>query len=52
MRLTDYSATELTAMIARGDLSSMEAVEAHIQRIEQVNCMTFVPYDPKSFRKS
>ncbi|HEY1388624.1 MAG TPA: amidase family protein, partial [Ktedonobacterales bacterium] len=35
--LTQLSATELAARIARGDISSVEAVEAHIARIEQVN---------------
>jgi fatty acid amide hydrolase len=35
--LTSLSATELATMIARGDLSSVEAVEAHIERIERVN---------------
>src|SRR5579872_7192317 len=35
--LTSQSATELAAMIARGDISSLEAVEAHIERIERVN---------------
>src|SRR6185312_17480462 len=35
--LTQLSATELAAHIARGEISSVEAVEAHIARIEQVN---------------
>ena len=35
--LTSLSATELAAMIARGGTSSVEAVEAHIERIERVN---------------
>ncbi len=35
--LTTLSATELAAAIARGDVSAVEAVEAHIARIEQVN---------------
>ncbi|HLJ80865.1 MAG TPA: amidase [Ktedonobacterales bacterium] len=35
--LTQLSATELAARIARGDVSSVDAVEAHIARIEQVN---------------
>lgn len=35
--LTSLSATELAALIARGDISSVEAVEAHIERIERVN---------------
>lgn len=35
--LTHLSATTLAAMIARGEISSLEAVEAHIARIEQVN---------------
>ncbi len=35
--LTSLSATELATMIACGDLSSVEAVEAHIERIERVN---------------
>ena len=35
--LTQYSASELSNLIARGDVSAQEVVEAHIQRIEQVN---------------
>src|ERR1051326_2780452 len=35
--LTSLSASELAAMIARGEISSVEAVEAHIDRIERVN---------------
>src|SRR5260221_14351964 len=35
--LTSLSAPELANMIACGDLSSVEAVEAHIERIERVN---------------
>lgn len=35
--LTSLSATELATLIARGDISSVEAVEAHIERIERVN---------------
>ena len=35
--LTTLSATELAKMIAAGDISSLEAVEAHIERIERVN---------------
>ena len=35
--LTKLSATELAKMIASGDISSIEAVEAHIERIERVN---------------
>ncbi len=35
--LTTLSAVELAALIARGDISSLEAVEAHIERIERVN---------------
>ncbi|HUS25160.1 MAG TPA: amidase family protein [Candidatus Binatia bacterium] len=35
--LTALSATVLGQSIARGDVSSLEAVEAHIARIEQVN---------------
>jgi fatty acid amide hydrolase len=35
--LTHLSARELAVRIARGDVSSSEAVEAHITRIEQVN---------------
>lgn len=35
--LTTLSATELAKMIAAGDISSLEAVEAHIERIEYVN---------------
>ena len=35
--LTQYSASELAGLIASGDVSSSEVVEAHIQRIEQVN---------------
>jgi len=35
--LTTLSAVELAAMIARGDISSVEVVEAHIEQIERVN---------------
>ena len=35
--LTSLTATELAARIARGELTAAEAVEAHIERIEQVN---------------
>ncbi|HKV59086.1 MAG TPA: amidase [Ktedonobacteraceae bacterium] len=35
--LTKLSAIELAQMIATGDISSLEAVEAHIERIERVN---------------
>src|SRR3954468_3739779 len=35
--LTALSATDLAAAIARGDVSALDAVEAHIQRIERVN---------------
>lgn len=35
--LTKCSASELASLIAQGDVSSEEVVEAHIQRIEQVN---------------
>lgn len=35
--LIQLSATELAKMIASGDISSAEAVEAHIERIEHVN---------------
>lgn len=35
--LTHLSATSLAALIARGDISCVETVEAHIARIEQVN---------------
>jgi fatty acid amide hydrolase len=35
--LTTLCATELAALIASGEISSAEAVEAHIQRIERVN---------------
>lgn len=35
--LTRLSAIELAAMIGRGEVSSAEAVEAHIDRIEHVN---------------
>ena len=35
--LTNYSASELAAMIATGDVSAAEVVEAHIERIEAVN---------------
>ncbi|HEY1352424.1 MAG TPA: amidase [Ktedonobacteraceae bacterium] len=35
--LTRLSATELAALLARGDVSSLEAVQAHIARIEEVN---------------
>ncbi len=35
--LTELSAVELAGRIARGDVSSAEVVEAHIQQIERVN---------------
>lgn len=35
--LTALSATALAALLARGDISSVDAVEAHIKRIERVN---------------
>lgn len=35
--LTRLSAVELAALIARRDISSLEAVQAHIARIEEVN---------------
>src|SRR5712692_9925806 len=35
--LTGLSARELAATVARGDISAVEAVEAHIERIEHVN---------------
>lgn len=35
--LTQQSAIELARMIARGEVSAVEVVEAHIARIEQVN---------------
>jgi fatty acid amide hydrolase len=35
--LTSLSARQLAAMVARGDISAVEAVEAHIERIERVN---------------
>jgi fatty acid amide hydrolase len=35
--LTQLSAVELAARIARGEVSAVEAIEAHIARIEQVN---------------
>lgn len=35
--LSNCSVVDLVAMIRRGDVSSTEIVEAHIQRIEQVN---------------
>lgn len=35
--LASLPAMELAAMIASGDISSVEAVEAHIERIERVN---------------
>src|SRR6202521_4339528 len=35
--LTKLSAAELAVMIASGNISSVEAVEAHIERIERVN---------------
>ncbi len=35
--LTQLSARDLAARIAGGEISSEEAVEAHIARIEQVN---------------
>src|SRR5579864_2885636 len=34
---TSLSAVELATMIARGNISSVEAVEAHIEQIERVN---------------
>src|SRR5262245_59920680 len=35
--LTALSATDLAAAIARGDVSALDAVEAHIEWIERVN---------------
>jgi fatty acid amide hydrolase len=35
--LTNLSTGELAGLIARGEVSAVEAVEAHIERIEQVN---------------
>src|SRR5262245_5156846 len=35
--ITTLGAGEMAALIARGELSSAEAVEAHIARIERVN---------------
>src|SRR5438046_364838 len=35
--LTNLGASELAAAIARGDVSALDAVEAHIDRIERVN---------------
>src|SRR6476661_5766373 len=35
--LTTLGASELAAAIARGDVSALDAVEAHIDRIERVN---------------
>jgi fatty acid amide hydrolase len=35
--LTSLTASQLATMIARGEISSVEAVEAYIERIEQVN---------------
>ncbi|MGZ3681868.1 MAG: amidase, partial [Ktedonobacterales bacterium] len=35
--LTQQSAIELAHMIAHGEVSAVEVVEAHIARIEQVN---------------
>lgn len=35
--LTQLSATALATLLARGDISSVEAVEAHIEQIERVN---------------
>ncbi|HLV98081.1 MAG TPA: amidase [Ktedonobacterales bacterium] len=35
--LTTLSAGELAGLIARGEVSAVEAVEAHIERIEQMN---------------
>src|SRR5215213_3972924 len=35
--LTTLSASDLAAAIARGDVSALDAVEAHIARIERVN---------------
>ncbi|HZO70792.1 MAG TPA: amidase [Ktedonobacteraceae bacterium] len=37
MELINRSARELAAMIAHGDITSTEAVEAHIEQIERVN---------------
>jgi fatty acid amide hydrolase len=35
--ITTLGAAQLAALIARGDISAVEAVEAHIERIERVN---------------
>ncbi len=47
--LTNRSAIELAGMIARGDISAVEAVEAHIEQIERVNpklnAVVFKRYD-------
>jgi fatty acid amide hydrolase len=47
--LTTLSAAELAAAIARGDVSALDAVEAHIDRIERVNgalnAVVFSRYD-------
>jgi fatty acid amide hydrolase len=36
-RLTELSAVELASLIAQGDVTSQDVIEAHIERIEQVN---------------
>lgn len=47
--LTTLGASELAAAIARGDISALDAVEAHIDRIERVNgalnAVVFKRYD-------
>ena len=37
VELTALSATELAARIRNGEVSAVEAIEAHIKRIEEVN---------------
>jgi Asp-tRNA(Asn)/Glu-tRNA(Gln) amidotransferase A subunit family amidase len=36
-KLYDPSATELAALIRTGNISSREVVDAHLERIEQLN---------------
>src|SRR5215469_7847359 len=47
--LTSRSAAELASMLARGEVSAVEAVEAHIEQIERVNpklnAVVFKRYD-------
>src|SRR4051812_10330218 len=48
-QLTSLGASDLAAAIARGDVSALDAVEAHIDRIERVNgalnAVVFARYD-------